>query len=205
MPPSSEHNLPPPSYEEVMSQTSTGYSSPNSLPVGHAQNAAYNSPPQRPPQRPPRPSSSSQIDHASSSSVSTANKLPWTYPRGYYCTKCGNSGYKIKNGQSCKRCWRKFAIPMPSEHVQVQYVEPIYRPSPIFPPSQGYSTYGSYYPSNRPLSYSSQPSAPPGVVFPPGDPRIGGFLCGECRGKGRVRFLLDKEICPTCRGVGRVF
>lgn len=48
-------------------------------------------------------------------------------------------------------------------------------------------------------------SGPPRVV-PPGDPSIGGWLCGRCRGKGIVHELkIFENTCPVCHGVGRVF
>ncbi|GME77702.1 unnamed protein product [Ambrosiozyma monospora] len=37
--------------------------------------------------------------------------LPWRYPKGYFCKKCKNTGYKTKSGgekKYCKDCWRKF-------------------------------------------------------------------------------------------------
>ena len=56
---------------------------------------------------------------------------------------------------------------------------------------------------------------PPGVmpVFPvaprvvmPGDPSIGGALCGRCRGAGVIHDLfIFEDTCPVCHGVGRVF
>ena len=42
------------------------------------------------------------------------------------------------------------------------------------------------------------------LVVKPGDPRLGGVLCGECRGTGRVSFLLDEDLCPLCNGLGRI-
>lgn len=48
-------------------------------------------------------------------------------------------------------------------------------------------------------------NAPPRVV-PPGDPSIGGWLCGRCRGAGFITdFLVFDSTCPVCHGVGRVF
>ncbi|ORY79072.1 hypothetical protein BCR37DRAFT_394410 [Protomyces lactucae-debilis] len=44
-------------------------------------------------------------------------------------------------------------------------------------------------------------------VFTAGDPRIGGRLCGNCKGYGTKQTLLGlvEEQCRVCRGVGRVF
>ncbi|KAG7193178.1 uncharacterized protein KQ657_000935 [Scheffersomyces spartinae] len=46
-------------------------------------------------------------------------------------------------------------------------------------------------------------SGPP-IKVRPGDPRLGGVLCGRCRGSGIVHFLLDEEMCPVCSGLGRI-
>ncbi|GMG23406.1 unnamed protein product [Ambrosiozyma monospora] len=37
--------------------------------------------------------------------------LPWRYPKGVFCNKCKNTGYKTKSGgqkKYCKDCWRRF-------------------------------------------------------------------------------------------------
>ncbi|KAF8512344.1 hypothetical protein JB92DRAFT_2929033 [Gautieria morchelliformis] len=54
------------------------------------------------------------------------------------------------------------------------------------------------------------PPPPPmmgtGVVYQPGDPRIGGRLCWRCNGRGGESFLFfDWQTCTVCRGAGRVF
>lgn len=44
------------------------------------------------------------------------------------------------------------------------------------------------------------------VVYPPGDPRIGGRLCWRCGGSGKTSFLIfDETTCSVCDGVGRTF
>ncbi|OSD05413.1 hypothetical protein PYCCODRAFT_1465313 [Trametes coccinea BRFM310] len=45
------------------------------------------------------------------------------------------------------------------------------------------------------------------VVYPPGDPRLGGRLCWRCGGDGTTSFfgLFDQETCNICKGVGRTF
>jgi hypothetical protein len=68
-----------------------------------------------------------------------------------------------------------------------------------------------------PAGYSVQP--PPGaIVVHAGDPRLGGVLCGNCKGTGRIlTLLLFDENCPVydpylsrkltdfrCLGVGRI-
>lgn len=57
------------------------------------------------------------------------------------------------------------------------------------------------------LPYGAAPvfSGPPRVVRP-GDPSIGGVLCGRCRGSGVIHDLfIFEDACPVCQGVGRVF
>ncbi|CAR21743.1 Hua1p [Lachancea thermotolerans CBS 6340] len=217
---------PPPSYDEAIKESALPFGPEERPPAMPARPSTYT---HRPPARPPRPvssagpsgpsaygasspgpsaaSSSSFQSYGGSSytapaaSQSTRPSLPWTYPRGYYCTKCGNTGYKIKNGHSCKRCWRKFAHSSPSQNVQVTYGG--YAPS--YALYGGAPTFGTV-----PMAMGVSPASPAPasggapLVLRPGDPRIGGVTCGECRGSGRVRFLLDKEICPLCHGVGRV-
>lgn len=57
------------------------------------------------------------------------------------------------------------------------------------------------------LPYGVQPvfSSVPRVVAP-GDPALGGRLCGRCRGAGMIsEMLIFESTCPVCQGVGRVF
>ncbi len=50
------------------------------------------------------------------------------------------------------------------------------------------------------------PASGNAVVYPPGDPRIGGRLCWRCGGRGKTSFLIfDEETCSICGGVGRTF
>ena len=69
--------------------------------------------------------------------------------------------------------------------------------------------------SNSPTGFMP-PSVPPPTspVIPPptsvtyfsGDPRIGGNLCWRCDGQGSIDiFFIDRETCPVCSGIGRVF
>ncbi|KAJ7728511.1 hypothetical protein B0H16DRAFT_1665496 [Mycena metata] len=47
---------------------------------------------------------------------------------------------------------------------------------------------------------------PPGVVYAPGDVRMGGTPCWRCGGRGTLSFLVFETVpCGVCRGVGRVF
>lgn len=177
----------PPSYEDVLKED---YQQPPKPPQRPPQQQYERppAPPQRPPSMPPRPSVGIS---GGSSGKPTRPKLPWTYPKGYYCTKCGNTGYKIKNGHSCKKCWRKFApLNSPNNGVQIVYGNV----------HSGYNPAG--YPVYMPPQQFQQPGMP--LILKPGDPRIGGVLCGECRGTGRIRFILDEKICPLCSGVGRI-
>lgn len=107
------------------------------------------------------------------------------------CDKCNNTGTKVKNGLLCQDCWERFG---PRNHGYVQ-------PAPYLLGS-GLSLFlfggpngGNYVPYGGGALHVN-----------PGDPRIGGTLCGRCRGSGRVLFfLLDEDLCPQCHGVGRVF
>lgn len=192
-------------------------------------------PPNRPPQKPPRPYSSSNTSSAASStshlrpqqrppnSVKPPNDnnngrppLPWVYPKNFYCPKCNNTGYKLKNGKSCRSCWRTFCPKNPINYNMGPtsssfYVSPAIgmppQASPYIPPSNNYGYgYGYGYPpmpmSPIPPPQQQQQQRP--LVVKPGDPRLGGVLCGECRGTGRVSFLLDEDLCPLCNGLGRI-
>ncbi|KAA8915794.1 hypothetical protein TRICI_002046 [Trichomonascus ciferrii] len=105
--------------------------------------------------------------------------LPFQYPPGYWCHKCHNTGVKLKNGLSCQDCYARFAR---QRNARVMST-PSYAPR-----------------------YAAVPGAamPPRVVRP-GDPSIGGVLCGRCRGRGMITEFIFDETCPTCRGVGRLF
>ncbi|SCU86628.1 LANO_0C08658g1_1 [Lachancea nothofagi CBS 11611] len=197
----------PPSYDEALRESAPPM--PTRPPTAPASI--------RPPVMPPRPSSSSPSSYNVSppSNIASPAKIPWTYPSGYYCTKCGNTGYKIKNGHSCKQCWRKFAQSVSNNSVRVVFDGyPQGYPSnyshlgmPLMPmsPAGAPQAPGGFRPFSGSTNLPSGPSSGPPLMVQPGDPRIGGVTCGECRGKGRVRFLLDKEICTLCHGVGRVF
>ncbi|KAJ8101723.1 hypothetical protein POJ06DRAFT_266335 [Lipomyces tetrasporus] len=117
------------------------------------------------------------------------------YPPGYLCEKCGNTGYKYSNGHPCRRCFERFAAPQ-SRNVHT------------LAPTVGSQWYYPYTPS-----YVG-PVGAPGRVVPPGDPSIGGVLCGACKGRGVVDdFGLGRTIgemlggmstCSVCKGVGRL-
>jgi hypothetical protein len=66
-----------------------------------------------------------------------------------------------------------------------------------------------------PRGYMAMPP-PNAMVVSAGDPRLGGVLCGNCKGTGRVlAMLFFDENCPvydpsidfaddSCKGVGRI-
>lgn len=244
---------PPPSYEEVIKESTSGsYSRPNPPPPQPPRPESL-----RPPQ-PPRPSSSSHSTHNSpappapstpqrpprpaqdpNSLYTTNNRLPFHYPKGFLCRKCRNSGYKVKNGKICRECWDRFYL---KNHA--------YNPNPQLPfkfPKrymcekcnntgyklkngrscqdcwERYSPRNSYQPASSLLSFNPfsitqnaimnsmspygsgpGPSSLPPMRVNPGDPRIGGTLCGRCRGTGLITFFLDDELCPVCNGIGRI-
>lgn len=188
-------------------------------------------PPVRPPRRsehtPSRPEGSSSPSSsrpprinstASTPGTRPTKPIPWKYPRGFYCPKCGNTGYKLKNGKSCRSCWRRFAPvnDIHSQNTQVLqtpnysswgssgwYSNPSNFASPfaMAPPKPPTMTTTSFAP---PFGGPMAPSTAPPIIVKPGDPRLGGVLCGECRGSGRVSFFLDEDLCPLCRGLGRI-
>lgn len=180
-----------PTYEEVLKEDARRAQGSQSAPA----------PAPRPP-RPPRPGSSKQsaLVRPTHSSAPAQPYLPWKYPRGYHCNKCNNTGYKLKNGKSCRSCWRRFAPPNSTNalprlsYSDGYYYNPFVPMSPMFQ-----SARPAPQPAPQPYNTSGQP-----LVVSPGDPRLGGVLCGECRGTGRVTFLLDEDICPLCRGIGRL-
>ncbi|AOA60741.1 hypothetical protein PP7435_CHR1-0586 [Komagataella phaffii CBS 7435] len=162
---------------------------------------------------PPLPPSyeESQADSRSPESLYTNNlSLPWRYPRGYYCKKCNNSGYKLKNSKPCSTCWSKF-----EPKKRPSPVPP--KPAPMSPPPQTNVFYPPPAPSpippvipvsGVPLQYfpnQPQPYILPPRMVQPGDPAIGGILCYKCNGDGyRYNFFLERETCPKCGGIGRV-
>lgn len=86
---------------------------------------------------------------------------PFSYPPGYVCPYCRNTGVKLHNGSPCGSCERMFGR---------QNVNVMYAPSHVV-----------------------QPGA---ITYMAGDPRIGGRLCGNCKGRGaRSSFfgLMDEQ------------
>lgn len=116
------------------------------------------------------------------------SSLPFKYPKRFICEKCHNKGYKLKNGKSCKDCWERFAK---RNTANIRYSSSGYLPFLSGPMMVTSATQNYNY------------SLPP-IRMNPGDPRLGGVLCGNCRGSGRTYFLLDEDICSVCNGLGRV-
>ena len=151
--------------------------------------------------RPRPPASSSSSPHQTKPSYrpppptqnpSTNSRIPWVYPSNFHCPKCNNTGYKLKNGKSCRSCWRRFA---PTNQINYNpgplssvFVTPMGMGAP--PPPQPQYGYGYGYPPQPPRNQRP-------LVVRPGDPRLGGVICGECRGTGRVSFFLDDNIVTT--------
>jgi hypothetical protein len=212
---SMEHVLPPeesvpdeepPPYTAV---AEPGMSVMSNLPPG-LQGQTSHAPPPGPPPRPPRPQQQSSPGlaysyrppntiHSSnysprpapvsssrpSTGPSASSRVPFEYPPGYYCYKCNNTGIKLKNGKTCQDCYARFA--RQSSFVQA-------RAPPVM-----YTPFGSMMPA-----FSPTPMMAPGRVVHPGDPAIGGILCGRCRGRGLIYDFIFEETCPTCRGIGRL-
>lgn len=119
--------------------------------------------------------------------------VPWTYPPGYYCYKCDNTGIKLKNGKQCQDCYGRFA----RQHASVRMAPPM----PMYMPGSLRSLMPGFGGTTTTTVYGG---GPPPLVLQPGDPRIGGIQCGRCRGRGLVGDLLGEYNCPTCGGVGRL-
>ncbi|ODV87276.1 hypothetical protein CANARDRAFT_5823 [[Candida] arabinofermentans NRRL YB-2248] len=168
---------------------------------------------------PSSPTSSSSSSGRKTEDLYTNNlSLPWRYPKRYYCSKCKNTGYKIKNGKQCKDCWSKFNKPQQLKPpvnspmlINTQHPTPLNPNVVQLPPGRIYTPSSIYQPyQSVPIPYHAGAlgMAPPintaPIVVQPGDPRIGGQLCPRCRGRGMVHFLLDLERCTVCNGLGRV-
>lgn len=124
--------------------------------------------------------------------------LPFQYPKRYLCDKCLNTGTKWKNGRLCLDCYERFA---PRNSYSTSYSGF----SGGFGPPMGSSGFFNNMGFGYPGAYGVQTiNSPGGMPVPPGDPRLGGVLCGRCRGSGLVTFFLDQELCPVCAGLGRI-
>ncbi|CCK72397.1 Hua1p KNAG_0K00290 [Huiozyma naganishii CBS 8797] len=191
-----DHSEQLPSYEEaVQEEMQPPYSEVPTRPPrpsGHSHSVhqahqARPTRPARPAPPPPPPPPAAPRPHSNPA-------LPWVYPANFRCPKCNNTGYKLKNGKSCRSCWRTFA---PTNNVGMSNGSSMYGSGPIVQPM--------VQPMMQPMYAMGPPQLQPQpLMVRPGDPRLGGVLCGECRGSGRVRFLLDEDLCPLCNGVGRI-
>lgn len=235
---------PPPSYAEAL----------NSAPVLpgrplHPPPLQQNTPASVPPPTPQRPGSgyqsptsapqnpqNSQNSHQNNPGTGSAGlysnnpNLPFRYPRGHYCRKCQNTGYKLKNGKVCHDCWNSLFLNKhaynPNPALAFQYPRGFLCEKCMntgtkrrnglscqdcyarFAPRNNYSVAPSFngfafLDIIRPNYGASGPS-PNAIRVPPGDPRLGGVLCGNCRGRGQVMFFLDTELCLVCGGLGRL-
>ncbi|KAI5956319.1 hypothetical protein KGF54_000794 [Candida jiufengensis] len=181
----------PPTYEEALHTPSPG-SSTSHHQQHQSSSQSYNRPS-------PQPHPSQNYSYTTSSAPPSTNpNLPFVYPKGYHCHKCNNTGYKIKNGLSCKDCWDNLSPRNSSKSVK-QNFHPQYFGSTTFIPYTPPQPQQTYYHAPPPPPVSATP-----LRVPPGDPRLGGVLCGRCRGSGMTRFLLDMELCHVCNGLGRV-
>ena len=76
------------------------------------------------------------------------------------------------------------------------------QPAQMMMPMGGgmYGGGGMYMPVNIP------PPPGSGVVYMAGDPRIGGRVCGNCKGTGIRTSMMGfvEEQCQICRGIGRI-
>lgn len=186
-----------PSYEDVIKQEEQqSHSQSNLRPPSHhpSQHTSHstsqlNSSSHSRPPAPPRPNRPSKTNGTGTHTNSSGPRIPWVYPSGFYCPKCNNTGYKTKNGKSCKSCWRRFAHQNNVNMAPSTYG--YYQSSPIY-----------QQPIQQMYQQPMQPTRP--LYVRPGDPRIGGVICGNCRGTGRTRFLLDEDICTLCHGLGRI-
>ncbi|KAK9236946.1 hypothetical protein V1525DRAFT_188209 [Lipomyces kononenkoae] len=190
LPPQSVGPTPPPRPQNTRPQQSESPPKPPPRPSNNNYQSSYQ---EYTPPLPPRPPQGRPYTNSYYTPAANGRLL---YPRGYHCEKCGNTGYKYVNGHPCRTCFERFATPQsPNVH--------------NLPPPAVNSRWYSPYPSGY---YYSTPA--PGRVVRPGDPSIGGVLCGACKGRGVVDELgLGNAIggmlggwttCRVCRGVGRL-
>lgn len=218
---------PPPSYSEAIA----GYAEPPRMPQRPSQ-SNYNPPP--PPQRELRQSSYNPPPTPSrplaSNSASTANRvssgsssfnplynnnpdLPFEFPKKFLCSKCKNTGYKIKNGKMCTSCWQKFYI---SSHAYNPNLKLKFK----YPKgylcekceNTGFKKKNGAKCTDCSDRFMRRIVAPPPVPSNrpirvlPGDPRLGGQLCYNCHGSGLVMVgFFSEAYCHICSGSGRYY
>ncbi|KAG5637795.1 hypothetical protein H0H81_003187 [Sphagnurus paluster] len=146
-----------------------------------------------------------------------------------------NTGYKHADpSHPCKKCWSKYAKPFtgPLAYAFTSETSPppssvpslagttLQRPLPSFRPPRHYAPprppppppvpfippppQHPQHPQLRAISPYTPPP-PNAIVYPSGDPRIGGRMCWNCEGRGRLNLLIFELPCDSCRGIGRVF
>lgn len=116
-------------------------------------------------------------------------ELPFRYPQGFICDRCNNTGYKRRSGRTCQDCWERFSA------------RNNYQPAPPIMTNPLDMLFGSTYTTSI---FTGPMGTSQSFRVLPGDPRIGGILCGRCRGSGLVHVFLDEDLCPVCLGLGRV-
>lgn len=219
----------PPSYDEAVNSSSSSNSNSTRPNQSSSQPPAPPARPQTNRPQPPPPSSSS----SSNANLYTNNlNLPFTYKRGYYCSKCKNSGYK-KNGDICHKCWdtlylnqnaynpnqtnlpftypkRYYCCKCRNTGYKLKNGKTCQNCWESFGPRNSYSFVNtnyqpSYFGGTTFIPLTMGPPIPNAKRVAPGSPELGGILCGNCRGQGMVHFLFDTDLCPVCGGLGRVF
>lgn len=220
-------DVPPPSYQESLSSNqNTGASlanRPQPPPPIPSQLSAPPPHPSRPHQTTPHTPPSRP---ASEDFYNPNPSLPFKFPKGHLCLKCKNSGFKLKNGAICSSCWSKFFTrnmtytPCPDLPLRFPpgFVCSKCKNTGSKSPSKTCKDCWELYgPRNNPIRLSGygpqrlvvpapygQPAMGMPTRLPPGDPRLGGVLCGRCRGLGLTHFFLDEELCRVCLGLGRI-
>ncbi|CAB11510.1 Proline/serine-rich protein C17A5.10 [Schizosaccharomyces pombe] len=220
-----DDSVPPPSYEEVLRQEGV-IDSPNSsngqtsTSAGHPSSSSSTLPNYAASSLNSRPVSSSGSGNAYSQApyppARPTSQRPNSWQPGnastMYASPPPSSNYNTakppyQTSQFYARPQSSYAPP-PSGRPRISYP---------YPP--GYMCYKchntGYKDSGRPCgrcarrfgrSYDVQFSRPPpgALVVYPGDPRIPGRVCGNCKGSGQLDFIFFTEICPVCNGVGKI-
>ncbi|EPY53437.1 fungal protein [Schizosaccharomyces cryophilus OY26] len=211
----SDHSAPPPSYDEVMREEAQLLSQGNTGAQYSHQNHS------RPSSSPPLPSRPSHSPNVSQSSFRPHNRPSYPSSSSYQGSS-STGGYTVPDYGPPRFGKRPHSTshnyPSHSSSPAPQSA-PMNRPYP-YPP--GYHCYRcdntGYKPGGRPcgrcarrfghsfdVQYMSYGRPPPNaLVVQPGDPRIPGHLCGNCKGTGQVDFLIFTELCSVCNGIGKI-
>lgn len=199
---------------QVLPGVGVGYGPTDHGPMNHGQWGAPPAPQQTgngfaPPSGPPPSNPSTPQDHSPSEHPVPGRPLLHrgqllVYPKGHYCHKCQNTGYKNADpSHPCSSDWRKYGkdfngalassyaiAPRPGANGTTNAATNFQRPLPYHhpagpqhfahpPPRPNYSTYPGMHAQHnyRPpiqQSYYGSPHPPNALVVQPGDPRIGG-------------------------------